>query len=561
MDSSVKDAIKEALSITDFIGSYIEVFPSGKSYKARCPFHNEKTPSFYISPDKGRYKCFGCGKSGDIFTFYEDIEHVTFVEALKALADKAGISLATNNSPEVTHKMHVQNVLEQTTLIYEKSLVTQASVRSYLSQRGVNDETIKKFRIGFAPDNWNTVTGTLKQKNSESVLLDSGIAILGKKGTYDRFRSRLMFPICDTQGKVVGFTGRLLQFPNKQLLTEQPTSGKYVNTPESLLYHKSDVLYGFHHAKHAIATKKRAVVVEGQFDVVLAHQAGTNETVALSGTALTHNHGQLLARFTDIVILALDGDAAGIKALARSVAALYECGLTVLVAQLPYKKDPADIINESIEVWNNALDNASDYVDVRLSLIQEELVDIKEKEKSIRIDVYPLLASMLNPIDYDRALQKVSRILSVSVETIRADIARLNVVAGSQKIIGAHEHYYKQKSAEIVVGALGILSQTKQGVVRSLLDFLLIYMPFTSIEELANSYGVTYDDAVLLVQVEYANADLEVIARHGILLLAREYLARKRDELAALVHKNPTTEQVISYNNTLTLLDDISKLL
>ena len=433
MDRIPLEEIKRAADIVEVAETYIPLVKSGSTFMARCPFHSEKTPSFHISSDRGRYKCFGCGKSGDVISFVQEIDHLTFVEAATLLARRYGVALQENTDPLAYKRGKILDFQEFAKRNYIAELKKEVSVVSYLTSRGVEPKTIEQFGIGFAPDNWNTVSST--NKFTREVMTESGTAVAGTKGVYDRFRSRLMFPLCDGQGRVVGFSGRLLRFPNKELKTEKETSGKYVNSPESLVYHKSEVLFGLHLAKSSAVKNKRMIVVEGQFDCVLAHQAGTTETVALSGTALTNKQVALIARYCDTVILALDGDSAGIGALTRSVKELFAQDIAVKVCVLPDKQDPADVIKQNPEDWLKLVSEAKDYLQVRLELLDRQFETQKEKDKAIREEVYPLVFQIENPLTLDRALQLIAKTLNVQFETILKDyeMTTANFVKNSEQ--------------------------------------------------------------------------------------------------------------------------------
>ena len=291
------EQIKERLGIEDVIGSYVKLERSGKNLKAKCPFHNEKTASFYITPDRGTYYCFGCGVKGDIFTFVEQFEGLDFMGALKLLAERAGVELTDRrlyggkSSAEVRNeKDQLYKIMEDAASFYEKMLYASGSssfasaaaeARAYIKKRGITEETAKKFRLGFAPLEWRTLATYLKSKGySDMDMEKAGLAKRpdegGQKSPYDRFRDRIMFPISDSSGRVIAFSGRILHDDEK--------SAKYLNSPDTPLYTKSTVLYGIDKAKQEIRRLNYTIFVEGQMDLVLAHQAGTMNTVAVSGT-------------------------------------------------------------------------------------------------------------------------------------------------------------------------------------------------------------------------------------------------------------------------------------
>jgi DNA primase len=331
MNGQVEE-IKSRLSIDDVVGSYIILDKAGKYLRACCPFHNEKSASFYVSPERGTYYCFGCNEKGDIFNFIMKYEGVDFKAALTSLALRAGIKLNTQEtfSSYVTqnHLESVYQVIDAACFFYSKSLSLDKEAIDYIQQRKITKETIDKFRIGYAPNEWHSLTNYLLNKGfSEKTILEAGLAIKKenkksgeKSGIYDRFRGRIMFPIEDSSSRVIAFTGRILpQYDDGK-------TGKYINSPETELYHKSSVFYGFSKAKDSIRKNDFCILVEGQFDVVLSHQNGFMNTIAVSGTAFDDalldqsgalTHFGILSRLSKNIILALDHDTAGQRATSR----------------------------------------------------------------------------------------------------------------------------------------------------------------------------------------------------------------------------------------------------
>src|SRR5581483_2261534 len=302
MSSSVEQ-IKAKIDIVSLVSAYMKLDKAGMNWKGKCPFHNEKTASFFVSPDRGSFYCFGCHKKGDIFTFVEEFEGVDFVGALKILAEKAGVTLDKfSGTKEQGEKNKLHNILEQATIFYQRKLSGEAL--DYLKNRGVSDETISSFRLGFAPEEWRSLYGHLKEKNvSEADMMAVGLLKQKDSSYYDTFRGRIMFPISDPSGRVVGFSGRILKVKE-----EAP---KYVNSPETSLFNKSQILFGLDKAKISIRTKDYSILVEGQMDLVMMHQVGINNTVASSGTALTAEHLTRLRRLSNRLIMAYDADNAG----------------------------------------------------------------------------------------------------------------------------------------------------------------------------------------------------------------------------------------------------------
>lgn len=418
MSSSTAQIIKEKLPIYDVVSSYVKLEKAGSNWKAKSPFTNEKTPSFFVVPDKDFFYCFSSGKGGDIFTFIQEIEGVDFKGALKMLADKAGVSLETTYSKKEDDS-EIFLALEYATRLYALYLRRKEGekAKKYLLDREITEESISNFRIGFAPDSWDSVHKNLtKHKINTDSLLSAGLVKKGEKGKYyDRFRNRVMFPIKNSQGKVVGFSGRIL--PEDK--TEQ---GKYINSPEGPLYNKSRVLYGYDQAKKQISKKNECIIVEGQIDVVMSHQAGSENTIGISGTGLTFEHLDLIKRFTANILFALDSDGPGMRALKRSVERAYQKGFTVKVVALPKGEDPASIIQKEPKLWMERLNKATDYIDF---LLDPDLngADLSEENRKqyITDDVFSMVNWIESHIEQDKAIQKIANFLNVSVDSVRID--------------------------------------------------------------------------------------------------------------------------------------------
>jgi len=298
--------IKDRLSIEELVGQYVELKSAGSNLKGKCPFHSEKTPSFIVSPVRQTYHCFGCGVGGDIFTFVQEIEGLDFKGALKMLADKAGVELTFEQGMKKDEKDSLFSILESVTVHYVRNLEENKEALKYLEERGLTKETIKSFRIGLALNEWNGALDYLKTFGfSEKLIEEAGLIKKGDRGFYDRFRSRIMFPINDNIGRVVAFSGRNFQFGGlTPELKVEPA--KYINSPETALYHKSKILYGYDRARQAIRKNNFSILVEGQMDLIATHQAKYTNTVALSGTALTQDHIKLLSRMSDNLVLSLE---------------------------------------------------------------------------------------------------------------------------------------------------------------------------------------------------------------------------------------------------------------
>jgi DNA primase len=422
------DQIKEKLSIIDVVGGYIKIEKKGRYFKAKCPFHNENTASFTVTPERDMYHCFGCGKGGDIFAFVQEMEGMDFREALKLLAQKAGVTLSQKEKGQFNEKTELYKVLDMATKFYEVGLRKNKDAVQYLLDRGVTKATMVDFRVGFAPDGWDTLYRMLKGKGfSDDVMKKAGLITSGKKGYIDWFRDRIMFPIMDAQGRVVGFTGRIFLHPHEKdnPPEHKQKTGKYINSPETPVYEKSKILFGYDKAKRAIMQSDACLIVEGQMDVVMSHQAGTNYTVALSGTALTAEQLRLIRRFTDRVVYALDADAAGREALRKGAMLAYAEGMIVQVLELSTGTDPADYIKDNgNEAWEKKLLAVQDYIAFETKKLAEEISDDREQLKRIQTVLFPVIRFIESSIGRDVALKGVAHAGGYDIDAVRNDFKK-----------------------------------------------------------------------------------------------------------------------------------------
>jgi len=420
MNNEAKDLIKQKLDIVDIIGEYITLIPAGSNYKAISPFRSEKTPSFIVSPELQIYKDFGGDKSGDIFQFIMDIEGVTFPEALNILSQKAGISLKTHSKGEysnIDNKKSLLNILNDSTKIYYSILkhvsYGQKGVE-YLSSRGITNELIDLFEIGLAPQNYHTLSKKLSHKYSNSDIEAAGMAISSDKhNIYDRFRGRIMIPIRDTLGRVVGFTGRVLpEYDDGKM-------GKYVNSPQTIVFDKSKVLFGLSQAKIDIKSNNRVIIVEGQMDVIMSHKAGVKEVVAVSGTALTDHHISTLLRYTNQFILAFDNDKAGINACLRSAAMITKKGGIVKVIHIERGKDTADLVRDNPALWLENVEKSLDFIEYYINYIVSkiEAEDTPAKNQALQ-SLILWIQDISDPITKNYYIKRLADLLNMSEKDI-----------------------------------------------------------------------------------------------------------------------------------------------
>lgn len=421
------EKVKAKLTILDVVAPYVKLTKAGRNYKGLSPFNKEKTPSFYVNPERGTYYCFSSGQGGDHFEFVQKMEGVDFKGALKILAEKAGVEIEYSGGKGKGDKDKEDRLYEamaRAEALYADALATGTDVPgtayAYARSRGLAPETIRQWNLGYAPDAWRTVLESLTSAgftNAELVAAGLVKEADGKAGTwYDRFRNRLMFPIRDPAGRTVAFTGRALS------VDEQ---AKYLNSPETALYKKSEILFGMDKAKDAIRTRGFALLVEGQMDLLLLHQIGFTNTVALSGTALTPRHLALIKRYADNLMLALDADRAGLAASMKTAIAALQAGFRVKAVRLPVGKDPADLATEDPKGLTNRIKGATPVVEFFLSVLAESEADPHNLVLAVEATVLPLLAAIASPLEREHFAGIVARGIGVSPDSIKAGLARL----------------------------------------------------------------------------------------------------------------------------------------
>ncbi|MDZ7726376.1 MAG: DNA primase [Candidatus Campbellbacteria bacterium] len=421
MNSPVEE-IKNRLSVEEVIGSYIELKSHGKTLKALCPFHQEKTPSFVVSPERQSFYCFGCNRGGDIFTFVEEFEGVDFKGALKILSEKAGIDVKLYaNDPEAKERIEIlHEILDEASKAYRDSYLSSEIAQEYIQNRGITAKISESFNIGFAPDSWSFIHDKLIKKGFKAKDLEAAGLLIEKKngGYYDRFRNRVMFPINDSSGRVVGFSGRTLSGDEK--------TAKYINTPETEVFKKRDILFGIDKAKLSIRKLGFAILVEGQMDLVLSHQVGFRNTVATSGTALRGQEEgkagvsnlELVKRISKNLVIAFDSDKAGKEAAVKNATLALSLGMDVKIAELPDDKDPADMILDDKEKWKAIIKNSKDLIQFQIDEINQKAKSKKDILKRIRDEVFSTIAVVPSSIEKEYYLNSVSEVLGMRSETV-----------------------------------------------------------------------------------------------------------------------------------------------
>lgn len=418
------EQIKARLSIVDVVGSYVKLTKAGNSYKALCPFHNEKSPSFNVSPAREAFYCFGCNRGGDIFSFVEGIEGIEFVDALKLLATRAGVQLKEERARDHSVRDRALAMMDAATTLYEKRLEREHGAMAYLTARGLTPETIRHFRIGFAPEEWRFVYDHLREQGySDDEIVSVGLIKPAEgKTPYDRFRGRVMFPIFDGGGQVVAFSGRVFGTQKNKDGTEV---AKYINSPETALYDKSSLLFGYDRAKRAMREQNFCVLVEGQMDLIMSHQAGVQNTVAVSGTALTEKHLGLIKRLTDNLIFAFDADDAGLNATVRAFQIALGLGMHVRVATIPDGKDPADYIALHPDGWPQVLESSRHIMDFYMEALGGKGYDPREFRSEVEKKVLPLILAMQSKIEQAHFIVEVARKLGVKEDAVWEEVKRM----------------------------------------------------------------------------------------------------------------------------------------
>ncbi len=420
MSRTAVEQIKERLTIVDVVSAYVELHKAGKSYKGKSPFTNEKTPSFFVSPDRGVYFCFSSQKGGDMFTFVQEMEGVDFKGALKILAEKAHVELVPEDPKKRDERETEYALLEAATQYFFDMREKHPHTDEYVRTRGVTEATIRTWRVGYAPDEWRSLRGHLIEKGfSEKDIMRAGLVKQPEAGkeSYDVFRDRIMFPIMDPSGRVVAFSGRTLK--------KEEGTPKYVNSPETDLYKKSEILYGYDRAKNSIRQYDFSLIVEGQFDLVLAHQAGYTNTVAVSGTAFTDHHLTLLTRLSNRAVLALDSDRAGVAAVKRVSAMMLGKGMDVKVAEMPFGKDPADVVRQDPQELKHAIGKAVHVIEFLLKVLKEGVKDERTYKLSVREELLPLLRVIQNRIDREHFEGVVAEATGTTKDAVHYEVERI----------------------------------------------------------------------------------------------------------------------------------------
>jgi DNA primase len=464
------DEIKSRLNIVDIIGKVVTLKKAGRNFKGLCPFHSEKTPSFVVSADRQIFHCFGCAKGGTIFDFFMEYHHVDFAEALEDLATLAGVKLArrTSDPKESSLKQKLLEVNHLASEYYHYVLTSHAlgeKGKLYLKNRGISDKSIKTFGLGYSPNSWDALYKFLRKKGyDDGIMEQAGLVIRSHNNSakganyYDRFRGRIMFTLKDHRGHVVGFAGRVLDPDVKE--------AKYINTSETPVYSKSNILYGLDVTKDAIQKTNEAVIMEGELDVISSFQEGISNVVAIKGTALTEGHVRLLRRFTDRLAFALDGDMAGDAASRRGIEIADSMGMDMRVVTIPLGKDPDEAARENAGLFKKAIKDAVPVYDYFLSSALARFdVTTAYGKKKIAEELVPVITKIDNPVIQNHYVKKLAATISSSEQAIAESMRRAQRPVGrtqSEVADSRREASTRPEKMEIYMLALMLQGDTRE---------------------------------------------------------------------------------------------------
>ena len=418
--------VREKIDIASLISEYVPLKKAGRNFKAACPFHNEKTPSFVVSPERQIWHCFGCGKGGDCYTFLMDYENLEFLEALRILAKKAGIELSETDfvKKDTSKKEKIYSVNKISSDFYHYILTKHNAGKKaleYLTKvRKIDTRLIETFLIGFSPIQGDILSKYLieKKKYKTQDLIEAGLSFTRPGRIVDFFRGRLMFPLFDHRDNIVAFSGRVLQ--------DDAAQSKYVNTRDTLVYHKGSMFFGLNLAKEEIKQKERAIIVEGEFDVISCYSAGIKNVIAIKGTALTENQVILISRFSQKVTLCLDRDEAGFEAIKRSLEALEKKGLTTTVVDLGEYKDPDEAIKKDPVFFKKAVSHDIGVYDFLISsFLKKYNKETGEGKKKITQNLLPFISKIDNEIIKEHYLKTLAKELDASLETLQKEMNKV----------------------------------------------------------------------------------------------------------------------------------------
>jgi len=548
------DEIKQKMDIVEFIREYIPVKAVGANFQALCPFHGEKTPSLVISPDKQIWHCFGCGKGGDLFSFLMEMEGLSFPEAIRQLAPRAGVTL-TNQDPESFSKRNrVLDAISLAAKYYNHLLGTPIGqkAKDYLLRRGLTEEIIKDWQIGYSPDSWDSLMFFLAtrpldgQKYTATEMAEAGL-VIKKDGPgnrfFDRFRDRIMFPICDVSGNQIAFTARLN--PDKDASLEK--TGKYINSPQSAIYDKSRVLFGLDKAKGAIKERDFVIVVEGQMDAITCHQFNFKNVVASSGTALTAEQISLLKRYTKNIALCFDADAAGQLAADRGIREAMLQGMNIKVIIIPHGKDPDDALRQDLASFVLAVKESKPMMDYYFSKITAGLnLELVDNKKDVADKMLNMIVKLANKVEADYWLKIVSQTLGIDENILRESLPVNKELVPVKTVEQASKVVVKSREAQLSELLLSLIIKFPQFA-----DYVIskIEVDWLEGEDLGSFYKnlIIYYNKIKALDYESFRAYLQAESQEGANLLDKLILLGEKDFYAyELESVQPEIIQIIA---------------
>lgn len=560
----IKDVIEEVKSrcdIVTIISEYIKVQPSGGNYKGLCPFHGEKTPSFYINTAKQIYKCFGCQEGGDVINFVMKIENLEFIDAVKLLANKCGIEINTNINEEARLKIEkskkYQDIhVEAARFYFSNLLSTKNKGYQYLRNRGLDDKTIKKFGLGFSTESWHELLDNLSSKGyTKEELVDCGLIAYSKDGKkcYDKFRNRVMFPIFDYRGSVIGFGGRVLD----------DSMPKYLNSPDTLIFNKRQNLYGLNFARKNI-TNRTIILVEGYMDLISLHQYGIKNVVATLGTALTEQQGTLIKRYADTAIISYDSDDAGIKATLRAIEILTKLGINSKILDLKTSKDPDEFVRKyGLVEFNKAIETSTNYIKYKIDHLKKSF-NIEKDEDRVKFakEASKVIKEIKSPVEVDYYTKYLSNEIDISIESIKREVYGKNYNKTYNNTYSNKYNKYSNKKEEKIIDKPKTITNGKQFVEETLIKIML--SDKTLREKIlfkVDKFDFILNDSKEILKYIIKNQELDKIAidKTKSLNISEEYLKdiesisldgldlsdiKSIDEIVKNVKKNRLQEQI-----------------
>jgi DNA primase len=491
------EEVKGKLDIVDIVSGYISLNQAGGNFRACCPFHNEKTPSFMVSREKQIWHCFGCDKGGDVLSFVQEYEGVDFKEALRLLAQKANVTLSGFNFKPKQDNSRLYEINKLAADFYHNLLMQDSQVAKkvlkYIDNRKINKGSFDNWSLGLSGESWDGLLKYLVSKGFKEVDIFQAGLILKKKdgsGHIDRFRKRLMFPICDTQGQVVAFTSRTL---SGIAYDEIEQGGKYVNSPQTAIYDKSRILYGWHLAKDTIRQKKYLIIVEGNMDAIAASQTSSKNVVAVSGTALTAEHIKLIKRYANNIILAFDGDAAGSRAAFRSVVLGWQNDMNIKILLLSKGKDPADIVKEDSKKWLQLIKDSVPVMDYYLKRIIAGVDLSRADHKKIAISkLLPIIKFLKSQVEQAHYLKLISDRLQTPIQILQQDLGKTKSFIEAQQTPTVTRQAAKKKISFSLAEELLALAFYKGVYLEKLIDEIEPDMVSVEVESLYRKLIIYY---------------------------------------------------------------------